>query len=519
MLKKLTNIYSSAAMTLFSLSLLTAASAQIQAGDKIMRIAVPFGPNSSIPDPRARQNGWISNRAGVSETLIGLNEQMQKTPRLARQFENIGPKQWKISLRKDVLFHDGTPMQAADVKASFKLLSDKESTAYNPRLSALLGIDNIQVIDNYTLIFKTSKPNSAFLWSLTEPSAAVIKPGTKALPIIGTGPFVFVSAQVNKKYTTRRFENYWMGKAKLKGLQLDAIADASVAVLALQANDVDLVTNYPEPDFANLLKKDEGQRFSNATTRLFFYQVRTADGALNNLALRQAISLGLNRQLFVDAALAGVGGTSANSIFSNNMRAWVDKTATLTYDVNKAKALLDAQDIKDTDGNGIREIAGKDIVIKLRSYEGRPALRPTLEITQAMLHEIGIKADISIGEYEANSSALKSGEIHMHLQAWGTAPQGDPDYFPSTLLRTKASANFSGYSSPRLDALLAKGRAEFDDDKRKVHYDRIQHIINQELPIIPLFHKNQLSVGNGKVKGYRIHPAETYMATVDLDLE
>ena len=519
MLKKLTNTSASTAIAFLSFSLLSTVSTLSNADEKIMRVAVPFGPNSTVPDPRARKNGWLSNRAGVSETLIGLDYEMQKVPRLASAFENIGPRQWKISLRNDVFFHDGSPMKASDVKASFNQLSNKDSSAYNVRLSKLLSLEDIQVVDEYTLIFKTSKPNAAFLWALTEPTAAVIKAGTDDFPINATGPFVFDSAEVNKNYVTKRFNKYWNGQAKLKGLQLEAISDSSVAVLALQANNVDLVTHYPEADFASLLKNDRGQRFNTATTRLFFYQVRTADGVLKNQSLRQAISLGLNRQVLVDAALAGVGGTPASSIFASNMHAWADRTASLPFNIDKAKALLDVQGIIDTDGNGVRELAGKDILIKLRSYEGRAALRPTLEITQAMLSDIGIKVEISIGEFEANNSALKSGEIHMHLQAWGTAPQGDPDYFPNTLLRTNANANVSGYSNATIDNLLRKGRSEFDDSKRKIYYDQVQQIINQELPIIPLFHKNQLSVGNGKVKGYRIHPAETYMATVDLDLE
>jgi peptide/nickel transport system substrate-binding protein len=504
---------------LLSLALLIPVASNAQASDNVMRIAVPFGPKSEVPDPRARQNGWLSNRAGVSETLIGLDSKMQQIPRLASEYVNVAPKKWKISLRKGVLFHDTSEMKADDVKASFDLLKDKSSTGYNPRLSALLDIESIDVIDDYSLMFNTTKPNAAFLWSLTEPSAAVLKAATKTLPIVATGPFVFISASINKNYITRRFDNYWGGKPKLKGMQLDAIADPSVAVLALQSNDVDLVTNYSEPDFARLVKENSGQRFNHTTTRLFFYQLRTAQGSLQKKALRQAISLSINRQLLVDVALAGVGGTVANSIFAHNMKSWVNERAQLPYDIEKAKKILDLQGIVDSDGNGFRELAGTDINLKLRSYEGRPALRPTLEITQAMLAELGIKAEISIGEFEANSLALRNTEIHMHLQAWGTAPQGDPDYFPSTLLRSNANANHSGYSNAKLDILLDKGRAEFADTKRKVYYDEIQQIINQDLPIIPLFHKNQLSVGNGKVKGYQIHPAETYMATVKLDLD
>jgi peptide/nickel transport system substrate-binding protein len=489
-----------------------------QAGEKILRIGYPFGPTSSVPDPRARQNGWMSNRAGVSETLIGLSYEMQQFPRLASAYENISPTEWKIVLRENVKFHDGSVMTAKDVKASFDKLNVKDHPAHNPRLWKLLGLKEIKVIDDKTLHFITEKPNAAFLWSLTEPSATVLKEGTKDMPIIGTGPFAFVSAEANKQYVTRAFADYWGGKPKLDGIKLDKISDASVAALALKAGDIDLVTNYSEPEFAELAKKDEGQRFSGETLRLFFFMPRLADGVLSNKALRQAISLGLDRNVIAEAALSGVGGSASNSIFPANMKSWVNDSLTLPYDIAKAKKLLDDAGIKDTDGNGIRELDGKDITIKMRTYEGRAALRPTLEISQHMLSQLGLNVEIAIGEYVANNDALKAGEIQMNLQAWGTAPQGHPDYFPSTLVQTGAGYNFSGYSNPKMDELLAKARAEFDPVKAKPYYDEIQAIINDDLPIIPLFHKTQVSVGNGKVKGYRIHPAETYLASPELDL-
>ncbi|MEH6446249.1 MAG: ABC transporter substrate-binding protein [Oceanospirillaceae bacterium] len=513
--------------TLCSLAALTSvnfltANLAVAANDsstKILRIGYPFGPTSSMPDPRARQNGWLSNRAGVSETLIGLSYEMQQFPRLAVSYRNLSKTGWEIVIRPDVKFHDGSTMTAQDVKASFDKLDVKGHSAHNPRLWKLLGLKEIKVIDDQTLHFITQAPNSAFLWALTEPSAAVLKEGTKALPIIGTGPFIFESAEANKQYKTRAFADYWNGKPKLDGIVLDKISDPAVAALALKAGDVDLVTNYSEPAFAHLQKNSKGQRFSAETLRLFFFMPRVSDGVLANKALRQALSLGLNRELISEVALAGVGGSAAHSIFPRNMKAWVNRDVSLPYDLKKAHKLLDDAGIKDTDGNGIRELNGKDITLKLRSYEGRAALKPTLEVSQQMLSQLGLKVEIAMGEFGANNNALKAGEIQMNLQAWGTAPQGHPDYFPSTVVASNAGYNFSGYSNPELDELLAKGRAEFDPSKAKPFYDKVQSIINQDLPIIPLFHKTQVSVGNGKVKGYRIHPAETYLATPELDLE
>lgn len=481
-----------------------------------MVIAAPFGPKSNTPDPRARQNGWLSNRAGVSETLIGIGYDMTLQPRLATGFENLSEREWKITLREGVKFHDGTDVTALAVKESFEKLNEEGHPGNNPRLVKLLNIESIELIDDKTLVFRTNAPNSAFLWSLTEPSAAVMKDGTGAMPLVGTGPFVFEKAETDKTYVTTGFADYWGGAPKLDRLVIDTISDPSVAALALQAGDVDLVTNYPEPDFAKLQQEGTGQLFSEATARLFFFQPRVNGGPLSNQTVLKAVSLGLDRGTIVAATLAGVGGQPANGIFPASMKSWVNGDISLSYDPAKAQAMLDEAGITDSDGNGIRELDGKDIVLKLRSYEGRAALRPTLEISQIMLQQIGLGAKIAMGEFGANNEALKAGEIDMHLQAWGTAPLGDPDYFPSTLVATGGSYNVSGYSNPELDALLEKGRGLFSSEERKPVYAEIQAIINRDLPVIPLFHKTQISVGNGKVQGYRIHPAETYLANPEL---
>lgn len=496
-----------------------ASDAKKKAGkQKILRIATGFGPKTTIPDPRARMNGWLSNKAGVSETLIGMGYDMSLQPRLATKWENTSPTEWKFTLRDDVLFHDGTPMTAQSVVDSFAKLSEKGHAGHNARLVKLLGFKSIKATGKNTLVITTEKPNSATLWNLTEPSAAVMKEGTKEMPIIGTGPYIFKNAVTEKSYEVRKFPKYWGGEPKLDGIKIDAIPDLNVAALALQSGDVDLVERYPEPHFARLEQRKSGQRFKGATTRLFFFQPRISGGPLKNPVLREAVSLALDRDVIVKTALAGVGGEPANALFPANMKTWANTSLKLPYDAAKAKALLDKAGIKDTDGNGIRELDGKDLVLKIRSYEGRAALGPTLEATQALLKKVGIGAEIAMGEFGANNEALKAGEIDLTLQAWGTAPQGDPDYFPSTLVATGASYNFAGYSNPELDKLLEKGRSLFNTKERQPIYAKVQEIINRDLPIIPVFHKTQVAVGNGKVKGYQIHPAETYLASPELDL-
>jgi peptide/nickel transport system substrate-binding protein len=485
-----------------------------------LTVSVSFGPSDPVPDPRSRQHGWYTNHAGISETLVGLSHDMQLIPRLATRWENVDPLTWVLHLREGVRFHDGGLMDAAAVKASFDVMAQEGHPGYNPRYRRLLDVASIEA-EGMTVTFRTHRPNAAFLWALTEPYAAVVRPeGTAEMPIIATGPYIFVSNEPNRRLSVRAFADYWGGKPQLSAIHLDAIPDAQTARLALESGDVQLVLNYPETDFARLKRDGAGdlQLFSAPTLRLFFMAANLRNGPMSDPVVREAVSLAIDRQALVDIAMGGVGGVPARTIFPLTMESWVNTAAMLSDDATKAARILDAAGIVDTDGNGLREWQGSDIRLRLGIYEGRASFRPASEAIQAMLGAIGLGVEVRLGEYEANNAQLRAGELDLHLQAWNTAPQGDPSYFPETLLQSSAELNDGGYASARLDELLVAGRTTFDPAARRAIYDEVQALLLADLPLIPLYHSAQTAVGNGRIEGFRIHPAENVMVSPALAL-
>jgi peptide/nickel transport system substrate-binding protein len=481
---------------------------------------VNFGPSDPIPDPRSRQHGWYTNHAGISETLVGLGYDMQLVPRLATSWKNIDPLTWELTLREGVRFHDGSFMDAEAVKASFEVMWQEGHPGHNPRYTKLLDVASIEA-KGMTVTFRTNKPNAAFLWALTEPYAAVLRPtGTVELPLIATGPYIFVANEPSRRLSVRAFPDYWGGTPKLSAIDLDAIPDAQTARLALEAGDVQLALNYPETDFARLQRDGAGdlQLFSAPTLRLFFMSANLRSGPMSDPVVREALSLAIDRKAVVDIATGGAGGVPARTVFPLTMQSWVNTAVTLSDDAAQAVQKLDAAGVIDSDGNGIREWKGKDIKLVLGIYEGRAAFKPASETIQAMMAAVGIGVEVRLGEYEANNAALRAGEMDLHLQAWNTAPQGDPSYFPETLLQSTAELNDGGYKSARLDELLVAGRTTFDPAARRKIYDEVQALILADLPLIPLFHGQQTSVGNGRVEGFRIHPAENFMVGPALTL-
>ncbi|WP_420347642.1 ABC transporter substrate-binding protein [Pelagibius sp.] len=481
-----------------------------------LTIAYHSGPANEAPDPRARQYGWLSNQSGVTETLMGLDRGLQLYPRLAASIEQADPTTWRVILREGITFHDGSPVTAQSVIDSLTPIAEEGHPAHNLRLVGLLDLAGMETDGELVVVFRTNSPNAAFPWTLSEPGVAILGEASEDFPINATGPFIFREAIPDQLYRVEANPNYRDGAPALAEVRVVKAADPAAAALAFEAGEVDLVINYPETDYERILSTG-AQGFAAPTTRLFFYGLNASNGPLENPLIRRAVSLAIDRQGIVDAALSGVGGVPAGAIFPQVM-GWAADIAPV-YDPAEAERLLaEAGAVKE---GGRWMLDGEPLTIDIVTYASRAALPPTAELTQAYLEAIGVAATVSIGEFGANNDAIKNGTADMHLQAWGTAPQGDPSYFPETLLAGpgfKVGGNVGGYANPELDALLAKGRQTFDEAERRATYARVQEIIAAEAALIPVFHASAVTVGRAGLNNFAVHPAETYWIDTQVSL-
>lgn len=473
-----------------------------------LSIAVTFGPEAEVPDPRAGYNGWMSNQTGVTETLMGLDYDMTLYPRVAETIEQVDPTTWRVTLRDGVTFHDGTPVTAEAVVAAISAISDEEHPGYNARVASLLDLAGLSAEGGRAVVFETNSPNAAFPWSLSEPAVAVLGAASEAYPINATGPYVFREAIPQQLYRAEANLGYRLGTPGLEEVRVTVAGDPASAALAFEAGEVDMVVNYPEADFARI-QETGAVGFSAPTARLYFYTVNAASGPLADPLIRRAVSMAIDRDGIVAAALSGVGGVPAGTIYPQGT-GWAADISQ-AYDPVGAEALLaQAGAVKD---GGRWMLNGAPLELDIVTYTGRAALPPTAELTQAFLAAIGVTANVRVGEYGASNDAIAAGEADLFLQAWVTTPQGDPGAVLEMLLASDGASNAGGYANPDLDRLLAAGRTTFDHEARAAIYDQVQEIIADDAALIPVFHVAQTNVARQGLTGYRVHPAETYWIT------
>lgn len=479
-----------------------------------LSIAITFGPNAEVPDPRAGYNGWMSNQTGVTETLMGIDYDLNIYPRVAESIEQVEPTKWKVVLRDGVKFHDGSAVTASDVVDAISAISDEAHPGHNARVAKLLDLKSISADGVKAIVFETNAPNAAFPWTLSEPGIAVLGPTSDEFPINATGPYVFKEAIPDQLYRAEANSNYRLGAPGLKEVRVVVSGDPATAALAFEAGEVDMVINYPEADFKRI-QETGALGFSAPTARLYFYTVNAASGPMANPLIRKAVSLAIDRNGVVDAVLSGVGGVAAGTIYPAG-KGWAADIPP-TYDPVKAEELLaEAGAVKE---GGTWMFEGAPLEIDIVTYSSRAALPPTAELTQAFLQAIGVKANVRVGEYGASNDAIAAGEADLFLQAWVTTPQGDPGAVLEALLKSNGGSNAGKYANAELDQLLADGRTTFETAGRKAIYDKVQEIVSAETAMIPVFHVAQVNVAKKGLTGYAVHPTETYWITHETALQ
>ncbi len=475
-------------------------------------VAKPFGPSGSGLDPAKGSNGWYASESGITETLFALDTDMKLEPWLAQGFTNLSPLAWEIRIRDNIFFHGRVPLTAQAVKMSIEHLIDENSDGFNKRIQGLLDIKSIQVTGSLSLMVETRHPNAGLIYNLTSPETAIVDRSGKIHA--GTGPFQLETIVPSEKVVVRAFPEYWGGKPKLEQAELIVIKNPVSRMLAFESGKIDMATNFPELDAVRLIKERRGRIEYGPTARLCFFFVRVKDGPLADPLIRKALNFAIDRNQILESVLGSIGGAIEGSVLPRVLP-WCNRAlSSYVYDSEKAISLLESAGARDLNGDGIREMDGSPLRLEMWTYENRAALKPTLELIRSQLARVGIDAGIRVTKKGSPiNQAMSQGRVHLNLQMWNTAPQGDPDAFLSDVFMTGARSNFMGYSNPELDRLLKEARACFDPARRSHLYNQIQQIIYEENPVIVLFSKSMVTAMSDRVRGYKIHPAEKYLLT------
>lgn len=398
---------------------------------------------------------------------------------------------WTAKLRDGVLFHDGTVMDAEDVKATFDWVLNPDNGFVS--ISRISVIDEVVIVDPLTVAFHLATPTAPFPDALTNvviaPAAMAENPdGFKVNPV-GTGPFKLKEMRRGDRVILEAFDDHFLGRPEVSELVFRLIPEASTRVAELETGGVDIILPVPSNEIARL-SGTPGITVMNAVASDFReLAINNTVPPLDNVLVRQAISYAVDREALVAIVWPGTATPAVGPITPNSW-GWNPDAVGYNYDPEKARELLAEAGYPD----GIT----LEYMISNREGEDREAV-----ILQQQMAAAGITLDIVRLEWSGMVNRLLSTDYV--LSRIGVTQTPDPDslmyiwYHSSSI----GAYNFLLYSNPVIDDLLDRARAASSIDERIELYHEAQDIVLRDAPTVFLYYENRVFGVSDRVQGFQ----------------
>ena len=456
-------------------------------------------------DPRVGTDAQ-SERIGklLFDALVHRDEHFNIQPWLAERWEIPDPLTYIFHLRRGVQFHDGQTLTSRDVKWTLdSIISGKIRTA---KASSYRFVDRIEAPDDTTLIIRLKEPYSSLLWNLSDGALGIIpanSPDDFNQHPIGSGPFKFVSADIDRQVTIERNTQYWNTHAKLERVRFMVVPDTTTRALELRKGSADAAINALTGDMVVTLAKDPSLVVDRSPGTIYAYMaLNTRDPILEDVRVRQALAYAINRQPLIHYLMRDMA-REANSILPPQHWAYNANVATYEHDPAKARELLDQAGYRMHDGVRFH------LTMKTSTDETTRLLAAVL---QQQLRDVGIALDIRTFEFATFYADVVKGAYQLHSLRW-IGGNEDPDIFEHVFDSASfppKRANRTYYSNPHVDELIAKGRRTVDPLTRKQLYSELQRIVANDVPYINLWYIDNVLVHTKRVRNVELSASGNY---------
>ena len=424
-------------------------------------------------DPHVSGNPFVNTFLyPVYDRLIGESATGELEPMLAESWEFVDDDTvLRLTLREGVMFHDGTPFDAEAVKANIERGQTLETSSV--RLD-LMPIGEVVVVDEYTVDLVLTVPASSMPALLSDRAGMMISPTAfdnddLDLRPVGAGPYAVADHQPGASISFEPFADYWDDDLlQLEALEVQIQVDPEARLRALIDGQLDATALN-----ADQVAAAEEAGFGvdgDASGGVFILYVNTASPGLDDVRVREAISLAIDREALAQTVHAG-RCDPISQVFPLSTWAGNPDVAVDPVDLDRARELMEEAGY----GDGL-SLEGISINIPFYSVQ--------LEIVQGMLSQIGIDLGVTPVDATEVLSQFASGSVDMTFSLYPGAV--DPAKTVNTLFSPNSIFNPGGYTNPELEELSAAGIAETDRDARAEIYQELSAIAADEYFHIPI---------------------------------
>jgi peptide/nickel transport system substrate-binding protein len=448
----------------------------------------------------------------VYEPLVIFNDYDSGKPvwRLATAYKFADDlKSITYTLRDGVKWSDGKPLTSADMKFTLEMMLKNPAVDTVGVGQSVASVEtpsptevkiNLKDVDTH---FPESLADFAVvpehIWKdVADPLAF------KNETPVGSGPMTEIRRFTPQVYEQCRNPNYWdAATLKVDCLKLPQIAGNDQMLALLPEGGIDWFGSFlPQIDTTYVGLDPEHNAYWQPPAETVAFQMNLKSSnpgnaeAFNDMTFRRAFSLAMDRTAMVD--IAGFGYPVVNLHASGlppRFDSWRNKAAEgaqdewLTYDIDKANKLLDDAGYA-KGGDGFRATpSGKPITFPIIVPNGWTDWIDAVQIAAEGLRKLGINASVATPEYEQWQKQILDGSFEAVMNSRADGPTPFRGYFQSlsTTFAGRITSAPSRYSNPQLDKVFDEYRRATTDEERKTLFDKVQVIVADNLPVVPVF--------------------------------
>ena len=483
------------------------ASGNVRAAPQTLRFGLSTYPPTLAPWANA------GSAAGVVQLLTGrgltgYGADGKLTGEMAESWSREGDATWVFKLR-DATWQNGKKVEAEHIKWNLEQIGAEKSTAY--MRTQMRAIERIETPDARTVKLVMSAPDVTVPLGFATYYMTMVYPESVSASVpggIAAGPFVLKSAERGVGLELEAFGQFYKpGLPKLRGVKLTAYADENLRVAALHAGDVDLIEYVPWQSMAGI-EADPALVLQNTEGPYMYLVFNGKAGPMADKRVRQAIAHAIKRDDVVRAAFFGRGAPLAG-LPIDATSPFLDPALAngQAYDPALAKKLL--ADAGHPDG----------FSAKLLSTAQYGMHKDTAVIVQESLAEIGIQVELVLPDWATRVAQGNRGQYEFAVM--GTASDNnDPDGMANQIDTSLPAAYGRSVNLPvpKLHDLLAQGRAEFDESKRKAIYADVQREVLDQANFVGVAWRAQGYAFTKRLTGFQNLPgALTFFSATLLD--
>ncbi len=459
-------------------------------------------------DPRFAASSYEIkiSRLVHSGLMTADTEDLGVEPLLAESVEQLDDagREWRVTLRPGLTFHDGTPVTSRDVVATFASVLDPE---VGSRYRATYAyVTHVEAEDPLAVRFRLAETNASFLPDLVLPilPARVLELSDGMLDdetMVGCGPYRLVERRKGRIV----LEPHGRGGPRVVFV---LVRDDNARVLRFEGGGADLAQNNVPVHLLQLFEGRQDVRVIAGPGASFTYVgVNTGAERLDDVRVREALLVAIDRESVVRHKLRG-RGRLASGMLPPMHWAYREDVESHAYDPQEAMRLLDEAGYPDPPGDEPRF----RLVFKTGSNRFRLALA---RVIASYWEAVGIEVDLRPFEFSTLRSHLNSGAFEVtclqipmvmepNLYRW---------FFHSSSIPSgpgSGGANRWRYASPEADALIEEGVRVVATQERRRVYGELQALLARDLPVLPLWHEDNVAVVSARLSGYGLLPTAPF---------